>query len=271
MARRVSPYKVQVIDRAAAILQVLADARTELTPADIAARLSLNKSTIHRLLAVLAGLGYLRRLEGTGKFGLGLKLFELGSRAVARLDLRDVAQPLVNALADETGETTHVCVPDDDAHMVSVVIAESPRTVRTPATVGRRTPAYCTSVGKAWLAWLPQVELDAALARHPLRSRTVNTIVTPDALLAELRRVRTSGYAVDDEEIELGLRCIGAPVRNHAGRVVAAISIAGPAFRVSRKRIPVLARAVVSTAARLSEALGDQPAHDGVRARPAAG
>ncbi|MGH9373690.1 MAG: IclR family transcriptional regulator [Vicinamibacterales bacterium] len=253
-----SVYRVQVLDRAAGILQILADARTDLGPADIAARLSLHKSTIHRLLAALELHGYIRKQQGTGKYSLGLKLFELGSRAVARLDLHDCAQPLAENLVEQTGETVHVCVADD-GQMVSVVIAESPRTVRTPATVGRRTPMHCTAVGKSWLAWVPADALEALLERHPPRAYTPNTIVARPALMDELRRIRACGYAVDEEEIELGLRCVGAPVRNHSGNVVAAISVAGPAFRISRKSIPVLARAVMATASRLSDALGYRP------------
>ena len=250
-----APYRVQVLDRAAAILDVLAAARADLGPAEIAARLCLHKSTIHRLLVVLERLGYIRKRPETGRYGLGMKLFELGSRAAARLDLHDCAQPLVDGLVQQTGETAHVCVVDD-GHMVSVVIAESQRTVRTPATVGRRTPAYCTAVGKAWLASLPEAAVDAVLARHPPVARTVRTRVTRAAILGELRRVRSLGYAVDDEEIEEGLRCVGAAVRNHTGNVVAAISIAGPAFRLSRKRIPALALAVMAAAAQLSQELG---------------
>lgn len=260
-----SLYRVQVLDRAAAILQVLADARTELGPAEIAARLSLHKSTIHRLLAALERHGYIRKHDSGGRYGLGLKLFELGSRAVARLDLHECARPVLDRLVQDTGETAHVCVVDD-GHMVSVVNAESPRTLRTPATVGRRTPAYCTAVGKVWLASLPRPAVDAVLERHPPRAHTPHTLVDRSALIEELRRVRSCGYAVDNEEIEEGLRCVGAPVRNHTGNVVAALSVAGPAFRIPRKRVPALANLVMDAAERLSDGLGYQTPRAGVRA-----
>jgi len=264
-----SRYRVQVLDRVAGILQVLADARTALAPIEIADRLSLHKSTLHRLLAALEQLGYIRRHPGNGRYALGLKLFEFGSRAVAGLNLHDYGQPVVERLVTDTGETAHLCVMVD-AHMVSIVIAEGTRTIRPPATVGRRTPMHCTSVGKAMLAHLPDRARDAVLDSCPLRAYTRRTLDTRAALLAELARIRTRGYAVDDEEIEDGLRCIGAPVRNHSGAVIAAMSIAGPAFRLSRKRIPVLARIVMDGAARLSEQLGYSARRLRTRAGPAA-
>jgi DNA-binding IclR family transcriptional regulator len=263
-------YRVQVLDRTVGILQVLADARSSLGPAEIAQQLSLHKSTIHRLLASLERHGYIRRQPGNGKYGLGLKLFELGSRAVAGLDLREYAQPVLERLMMQTGETAHLCVMDG-GQMISVAIAESRRTVRTPATVGRRSPLHCTAVGKAMLAFLPEPALLAVLKQHPLRKYTSRTLVTRAALVAELGRIRTRGYAIDDEEIEEGLRCVGAPVRNYSGAVVASLSIAGPAFRLSRSRIPQLAEAVVDAAERLSADLGHEVAQKRSRARRAAG
>lgn len=251
-------YRVQVLDRVAGILQALADARSALTPAEIAQQLALHKSTIHRLLAALEQLGYIRKHPGDGKFTLGLKLFEFGSRAVANLNLHSHGQSLVDGLVAETGETAHLCIMDD-GHMVSVLIAESTRTVRTPATVGRRTPMHCTAVGKAMLAHVSDQIRDTVLAEFPRRAYTRRTLVTRTAVIADLARVRARGYAVDDEEIEEGLRCIGAPVRDHSGLVIAAASIAGPAFRLSRKRIPALARVVMEGAARMSADLGYRP------------
>jgi DNA-binding IclR family transcriptional regulator len=251
-------YRVQVLDRTVGILQALADAHTDLGPAEIAQRLALHKSTIHRLLASLERYGYIRRQPASGKYGLGLKLFELGSRAVARLNLHGYAQPILEQLVAETGETAHLAVMDR-GQMVSVVIAESPRTVRTPATVGRRTPMHCTAVGKAMLASLPEPAVTALLEQHPLQAYTRKTLTTRAALSADLDRIRKRGYAVDDEEIEDGLRCVGAAVRNHSGNVIASLSIAGPAFRVGRARIAALGRVVVGAADRLSVNLGYHP------------
>jgi IclR family acetate operon transcriptional repressor len=128
--------------------------------------------------------------------------------------------------------------------------------VRTPSTVGRRTPAHSSSLGKALLAFVPPAALDELLIRRPLHAYTKKTLVTRSALIAHLHKVRLRGYAVDDQEIEQGLRCVGAPVRDYTGRVVAALSIAGPAFRITKSRLPVLIRSVVAVARDLSAELG---------------
>lgn len=251
-------YRVQVLERAVDILQVLSEDSHELGAGEVADRLSLHKSTIHRLLMVLDHHRLIRRNNETGKYALGLRLFELGTRAVRGLRLRDQAQPFLEQLARETGETAHICVLDG-ADMVSIGYAEGPRSLRMPATVGRRTPAYCSAVGKAVLAFLSESVRDDVLSGRPLRACTSRTLVTREAILSDLRRTRTRGYAIDDEEIEKGLRCIGGPVWNYTGEVVAAISVAGPAFRITRSRVRVIARAVRATTRRLSTELGYQP------------
>lgn len=258
MTRKVRPtYRVQVLERAVDILQVLSEDSRELAAGEVAERLSLHKSTIHRLLTVLDHHRLIRRNADTGRYALGLRLFEFGTRAVRGLQLREQAQPYLDQLARETGETAHICV-FDNGEMVSVAYAEGPRSLRMPATVGRRTPAYCSAVGKAVLAFLPESALDAAIA-GPLRPRTEKTLVTREALLADLRRVRLRGYSVDNEEIEKGLRCVGAAVWNYSGDIAAAVSVAGPAFRITRRRVPAVAGSVMAMAQRLSLELGYRP------------
>jgi IclR family transcriptional regulator, KDG regulon repressor len=254
-------YRVQVLERAVDILQVLADESCELGPGEVAQRLSLHKSTIHRLLAVLDQHGLIRRNAQTGKYALGLRLFELGTRAIQSLRVREQAQPYLDRLSRDTGETAHICVRDG-GDMVSVAYAEGPRSLRMPATVGRRTPAYCSAVGKAMLAFLPEPALEEVLGKQSLRACTDKTLVTRGSLLADLRQVRIRGYSVDDEEIEKGLRCVGAPVWNCSGEVVAAMSIAGPAFRIMKSRVPAIAQAVIGITRSLSAELGYRRAAD---------
>ena len=251
-------YRVQVLDRAVAILQLLADTSHELGAAEIAERLALHKSTIHRLLMVLEHHGFIRKNADTGKCALGLKLFELGSRAAKGLSLREHAQPFLARLVRETGETAHIGVLDE-GDMMSVASVEGPRTLRMPSTVGRRTPAHCSAVGKAVLAFLPQSTLDELIARRPLIALTAKTLATTGALAAELRRIRVRGYAIDDEEIEKGLRCVAAPVRDFTGQVVGALSVAGPTFRITKKKVPALAGSVLAVAGDLSVELGYRP------------
>ena len=251
-------YRVQVLERAVDILQVLSEDSRELTAGEVADRLSLHKSTIHRLLSVLDQHRLIRRNAETGRYALGLRLFEFGTRAVRGLRLRDQAQPYLDQLARETGETAHICVLDR-GDMVSIAYAEGPRSLRMPATVGRRTPAYCSAVGKAMLAFQSEGVVDAVLSERPLRACTNKTLVTRAALLDDLRQTHTRGYSIDDEEIEKGLRCVGGPVWNYTGEVVAAISVAGPAFRITKSRVRAVARAVLATTRALSTELGYRP------------
>jgi DNA-binding IclR family transcriptional regulator len=251
MGRMRLPYRAQVMSRGFQILDLLAESREELGPAALAVRLSLHRSTIHRILMVLERQRLVRRSPRRGKYTLGMKLVELGNRAIAHLDLRERAQPVLHKLVDETGEDAHLCIPHG-IEMLSIAHAEGPCRARTPATVGRSTPVHCTSVGKAFIAFLPDAALHELIAKLPLTRYTSRTIVTAAALRAELMRVRQRGFAVDNQEIEEGLRCVGAPVHDHTGQTVASVSIAGPAFRLNNERLPMLARAVMIAARGLS-------------------
>jgi DNA-binding IclR family transcriptional regulator len=251
-------YRVQVLDRCFRILDALAASNTALSPAELAGSLRLHKSTIHRLLVVLEHQRYIRRTN-EGKYGLGTKMIEMGSRAVEQLDLGEHAMPFLRRLVEETGETAHISVLSGH-EMMSLANVPGRWTLTTPSTVGRRTHIYCTSVGKAYIAFLPERCLEPLLKRVTFTSHTRRTITDPAALQAELARIRKRGYAVDNEEVEEGLRCIGAPVRDYSGEVVAAISIAGPVFRIQKGRVAALARSVVKAADDLSTELGDKRA-----------
>ncbi|HEV2665399.1 MAG TPA: IclR family transcriptional regulator, partial [Blastocatellia bacterium] len=250
-----SPYQVQVLDRALGILDLLADESPELGPSEVSECMGLHKSTVHRLLQVLERHRLIEKIALNGKYRLGLKLFELGSKAIAQLDLRERAQPYLKRLVLETGETAHICILDGD-RMLSIANVESPRTLRTPSTVGHRTPLHCTSVGKALLAFLPEDEQNDLINQCELTAYTRHTHTRPARLKAELKFIRQHGYAMDNEEIEEGLRCVGAPVMDHSGRVVAAMSVAGPTFRLTEERIPEVARSVIRAASDLSAELG---------------
>jgi DNA-binding IclR family transcriptional regulator len=248
-------YRVQVLDRAFAIVDVLASSDSLLGATELGERLALNKSTVHRLLAVLERNRFVERDLPTGKFRLGLKLVELGSVALSRFDLHTYAKPFVERLVDETGETAHLGILRQ-SEVVSLVNAESRRSVRTPSTVGRRSPVHCTSQGKVLLAFQAEKQVDEILRSYRFTPYTRNTIRHAAAFRTELASVRNHGFAIDNEEFEEGLRCIGAPVHDHTGKVIAAVSIAGPAFRVSAERTPQLIRCVLNAAGELSQSLG---------------
>jgi IclR family transcriptional regulator, KDG regulon repressor len=254
-----SPYRVQVLDRALAALEVLSNHQGDCSLAELCVELKLHKSTTHRLMMVLEQHRFVDKSPDTGRYRLGLKLFEFGSKAMASLDLRRHSRPYLNQLLQEIGETVHFCILDD-GQVFYIEKVEPQHSVRMACTVGSRAPAYCTAVGKAMLAELPEAEVNGIVKRWGLKPVTKSTIRTPAGLKAELKTVRLRGYAVDDEEKEEGLRCIGAAVRGHSGKLFAAISVSGPAFRVTKERIPEIGAAVMRAAADLSAELGFRPA-----------
>ncbi len=250
-----SPYQVQVLDRALAILQMLSAEGPDLSLSEISTKLGLHKSTVHRLIMVLERHKLVERNSDNGRYRLGLKLFELGTKAVSKLDLRGRARPVLERLVLETSETVHLCILDD-TEVVYLDKVEPARSVRMASSVGRRNPAYCTAVGKAILAWLPEERVESIVRKHGLKAVTANTITSFLELKTELAAIRERGYAVDNEEIEEGVRCVGCVVRDFSGGPVAAISVSGPAFRVTQEKVKGISRPVVAAANALSAELG---------------
>jgi DNA-binding IclR family transcriptional regulator len=248
-------YRVQVIDRVLDILEILADENSAMTQTEISRRLTLPKSTAHRLLSILERRRYVGLKFDTGKYHLGLKLLELGSKAATQIDLGERARPFLEQLVFETDETAHFCTLDE-GEVVYLEKKEPQRAIRMSSSPGGRNPAHCTAVGKAILAFLPEEQLNEIIKRRGLRAYTRNTITTPRQLKDELQIIRQRGYSVDNEEHEEGVQCIGAPVRDHSGRVVASISIAGPSFRLTDDKIPMLATSVIRVANEVSVELG---------------
>lgn len=247
-------YKVQVLERALGLLNALGESSGELSLMELCDRIKLHKSTVHRLVSVLEHNRFVEKTS-TGKYRLGLKLFELGSRAVAGLDIRERARPHLEKLAFETNETVHLCVLDE-GEVLYLDKVEPDRSVRLSSSVGRRNPAHCTAVGKVMMAFMSEAEVDAIIQRHGLRRFTRTTLTTPAALKAELLETRETGYARDWEEHEDGVKCLGAPVRDYTGRVVAAISLSGPSFRINDKSLDVFVTAVKRAGSALSADLG---------------
>jgi IclR family transcriptional regulator, KDG regulon repressor len=258
-------YRVQVLDRVFQIMDVVSGDGPELGVTELAARLGLHTSTAHRLVMALESTRFLERDAVSGKCRLGSRIMQLGLVALARLNLVDVARPSLRHLVDETRETAHVGLLCD-AEVVSICSVQSNHTLRSPSTIGTRTPFHCASQGKAILAFSPLERVQTLLQNRVLQSFTANTITSPTEFLEELEATRERGCAVDDEECEIGLRCLAAPIRDGLGEVVGAVSIAGPSFRVSYNRIPALSSAVIAGAARISTALGhNRSAEDSAR------
>jgi DNA-binding IclR family transcriptional regulator len=246
-----SPYRVQVLDRVFAVLDELAAGEQSCSLQELAEKLHLHKSTVHRLLMVLESSRMVERDPQSGRYRLGLRLFELGNVAIARFDVREKARRHLEKLVEEVDETVHLCALDA-GEVLYLDRMEPGRSVRMECRVGRRNPVHCTSVGKAMLAYLPEREVDSILRQHGMERRTAKTLVTPAALKADLRAIRERGYAIDDEEIEDGVRCVGAAVVGADGRALAAISVSAPAFRMTMPKVTKIAGLVGKTAHALS-------------------
>ena len=190
-----------------------------------------------------------------GKYRLGIKLFRLGHQAVSHLNLREICRPFLTRIMDETKETVHLAVLDED-QVLYLDKVEGPHALRMPSRVGRRIPTYCTSLGKAMLSCLDDQEVKNIFRDQVLRPCTANTIKTLNQLLADLRMIRKRGYSIDNEEIEIGLRCVGAPIRDYTGAMVGAISVAAPSARISGQKIHTIGKLVVTTAEEISIKLG---------------
>lgn len=251
-------YRIQVIDRAVEILNCFSFDHPDLSVTEIAARTGLHKSTAHRILMALEYNGLIRQTPETGHYHLGVKLFGLGNQAVARLSLRDVAKPYLIRLMEETKETVHLAVLDE-GQVLYLEKVEGPHALRIPSRVGRRIPTHCTSLGKAMLSCLEEPQVKQQLQGPRLKAYTPHTVKNLDQLLEDLAQIRQRGYAVDNEEIELGLRCVGAPIRDYSGDMVGAVSVAGPSARINLEKLPWLGAKVIHVAASISSDLGYDP------------
>ena len=230
----------------------------------LAARLGLAKSTVHRLATTLVEYDILEQNRESGKYRLGLALFELGTLVRRKMDAVAESRSQMHSLAEITGETIQLGVLDHQS-VLYIRILESRQAVRMSSSVGSRAPAHCTGVGKVLLAYQP-AEVVRQVMENGLKRYTANSIVEPAALLQELAAVRARGYAIDDEEIEVGLRCIGAPIRDHTGQVTAAISVSAPLQRMTRKTVQSTIPIVVSAAEVISRRLGYLPSLSGALA-----
>jgi DNA-binding IclR family transcriptional regulator len=247
--------ELKSVRKAFAIVTYLASRTEPCSFTQIRSALKLGKATAHRFLATLEDLGLVNRSANSGQYRLGLAAIRIGVAAGNQIELRRELRPYLRDLMERTGETANLVILDG-TRPVFIDNVESPQNLRLLSRIGRRTHPYCTSVGKALLAYMKPEELETILAAEPFERRTERSIMGRESLLKELRRVRAQGYAVDDEESESGAQCIGAPLLDHTGRAIAALSISGPASRISRSDHPRIGRIVREVAERARRALG---------------
>ncbi len=267
-----SEYAVPSVSRAMRILELVAESQRGLTLSEITRRLGLPKSSTHVLLRTLEGSGYLKSSKVTGKFCFGLKMVSLSKTALENLDLREQARPFLQDLMVRSGLTVHLAILEG-AEAVIIEKVEAPGMLRLATWVGRRLDANSSGVGKALLAFAGEEIADQRFTGRPLARNNKNTISSPERLARELKKVRERGYSFEDEEGEIGFRCVGAPICDSGDRAVAAISIAGTTSQISNERLTKLASMVKTTAKQISAQLGSssnftsraesqQPAHE---------
>jgi DNA-binding IclR family transcriptional regulator len=242
---------VPALDRALTILESLAQSRKGYSASELSRRLNLPKSSVHLILRTLERRGYLQKQASGGRYRFGVRLAALSRTALDGVELRDEARPALAALVSKTGLTGHLGVLER-SEIVIIERIESTSPVRVVSWVGRRMDVNSTAVGKALIAYLPEVEFDAQVRPTQLPRHNDRTIGTISALRRELERVRQLGYSTCDEEDIIGVRCVGAPVLNAGGHAVAAISVSGTTTQIPAERIAELGEQVKGAAAEIS-------------------
>ncbi len=249
-----SSYAAPAVDAALSILETLGTVH-QMGVTDLAKKLGLGKSSAYRLLATLVRRGYVEKNPQNDRYQLTYRLFAVGSPAADRFDLREAAHPVMERLATETGETVNLGVLDG-TRVVNLHKVESRHLLRMHMEVGGGVPAHATALGKVLLAALTREEIANRLGGRRLERLTRRTIVDRATLWRALARTRRQRFALDDEECSLGLRCVAAPITDHRGSVVAALSISGPSHRLPSRVLSRLAESVRAAAQEISGRLG---------------
>lgn len=266
-----SQYQVRALERALQILGAFTLDRPELSLSELAVMADLAPSTALRLLSILVDYGYVERSTETDRYRLGVGMFERGSIYIQTTTIESQAHAPLVALARECNQTASLAILDR-GEIVHIAVVSPDRPIRYYAPVGQREMAHCTGLGKVLLSGVDEESLGEIVAQRGLPGRTDRTITTIGALRSHLEQVRRQGYAIDNEESVIGLRCVAAPILDDRNRTVAAVSASGAAAEFGELAIPDLLRAVKQTADTISRRLGNdvQSAGSGERHEPSA-
>ena len=236
---------VQSVERIFQLIEQLAAHPTGVSLQKLAGETGLAKSTVHRLLASLVGLGYVAQNDENGHYRLTLKMFELSSGIVNSMEIMDVAKAHLERLSQRTGEAVHLVIRD--AQDIVYIYKTESGPMRMSSRVGLRSPLYCTGVGKAILATLPPEEVEDVWNHSSLKKLTSRTVVDLTEMQDQLAEVRANGYAIDDEENEMGVRCVAVAIPGPDGRAESAFSISGLAPYMTPERIRRVAALALDT------------------------
>lgn len=249
---------LKTVERTLQILEAFSLQEPEYTAYELAQKIGIPQSTIYRFLRILVRKGFLEQDPITKKFRLGIRVFELGSIVLKNMKLHKIALPFIEELSNKSGETVHLGILDG-YEVVSIESIESTHSLRIANPIGKRCCLHSTGIGKAILAFLPDEKIVEIIKNKGLPKFTPNTITDIETLKREISLIRERGYAVDNQENEIGIRCVAAPIRDHTGKVVASISISGPAIRITNGKIPEFAKLVIEVSNKISELLGYKP------------
>jgi DNA-binding IclR family transcriptional regulator len=248
-------YLINSILRAGNVLKCLAEEKTHLKISEVARKLQLDRSTAYRILLSLEKCGLVHKDDHTKAYTLGMAAFEIGNVYINQMDYIQVSKPVMAELAKKVRQTVHLAVLSG-SEVVYVDKADSPRSLSVMYKIGQKAPLYCTALGKVLLAYQPEGHRNRIVDRIDFRRFTSNTILSKKKLLKELVKIRHQGYAVDFREYEDGVECIAAPILNHRGEIVAAMSYSGPQQKIDTPQEKLFVNHVVNAAARISKRLG---------------
>ncbi len=242
---------VRAVERALAVLACFNNQTPELTLTQISERIGINKSTVHRLLATLERNHFLERDSQTGIYRPGIRLLQLAHLALENNDLRRIADPFLRQLCDLHRENVNLSFLDG-TDVVYLDVIESPQRVKLAAVTGQRLPAFSTASGKAILAFLPEEIVQQLLARG-IPQYTQRTLTSPSDLMEDFVRARERGFAISEQEFEDGINAIAAPIFNAGHQPIASVSVAGPAYRLSKERMVEISPSVMETANKIAQ------------------
>jgi len=249
-------YNVRAVERALQILECFDDENPERGVSEIAQVVGLHKATTHRIITTLLNFGYMERSPDGQKYRLGIRLTELGLKVVRQMDLRREAEPYMRQFVTEWDETCDLSI-FDRGEVFYIEVLRGSRALTIAAAIGQRLPAYCTASGKLFLAYLSPTTLESILGQK-MTAFTVNTITSPEAIRNQLGTTRQVGYAIDDEELEVGIYAISAPIFNRQGNVIAAVGSPCPVSRMTPDRTQGLTKAIKQAAQAISRRMGWQ-------------
>ncbi len=249
---------IQALDRGLYLMEILSRSDKPMGLPELAELLEVDRSTVHRLLSTLLQRNYVTQDPENKRYSVGYKVISLSRRAIDGYSLRATIKPYLIQLTQETGESSNLCVPSSD-HAVCIDYEASPSPLAVTNDIGIEFLYHATAGGKVLLAFMPEEKRNQIINSYKLTEFTPRTITTRERLNNTLDTIRVQGYAVDDEEHYIGVRCIAAPIRDYSTKVIGALSVSGPSTRMTLANIPEIAAITIRIANEVSQALGYNP------------